>query len=354
MADTVITELREADLEAAARFLARESSGVEPAAAAAAHAAARLRWLLLDNPARRDDVPLGWLLRDDAGEVVGAMTCVPQRFAIDGRRLTALMSADYYVSPSHRGPGLGIFLRYLRLGDRFPLYCTTAGAATGPLWARFGGAAIAGQDHELLGVAAPAAVIEEAVWRRSGSRWLARVAGGVAAAAPGGGWRRRPADDADLEPLTSADAAAAVVLQEPAGVLAAVRDRSFLHWRHFSRDAAARGVYAYRRAGAAGPSLVVVDRCMRGHRGQVRGLTVSDLWGPLDPQDLPTLAALLDSRYSGSYDTLTFRGQSPARQAALRRAGFVRRGFAAPLAWCIDRAGLLPTRDWYLVPADAW
>lgn len=353
MADTTITELAEPDLDEAARFLARESTGVEPSAEAAAFAADRLRWLMLDNPSRRDDVPLGWLMRSDHGAIVGAMTCIPQRFAVAGRRFTPLMSANYYVSPPHRGGGLGLFLRYLELGKRFPLFCTTAGPQSGPLWARFGGYAIADQDHEWLGIANVGPVAEEAVVRRTGSRWLGRVVGGTAALVPGGRWRRCAVAGARLEELATADEAAALDLPEVDGSLAAVRDRAFLHWRHFSHDAPQRGVFAYRRTRGSAPSLIVVDRGVRGHRGQIRSVTVADAYGPLEPEDLPIVAGLLEARCSGSYDTLVFRGQPAERQAALRRAGFVRRGFAAPVAWCIDRAGLLPTRDWYLVPADA-
>ena len=352
MADATITELAASDLDEAAWFLARESTGADPTSDAAAAASARLRWLMLENPARLDDVPLGWVLRDDRGAIVGAMTCVPGRFAVNGHRFTALMSSNYYVSPSQRGVGLGIFLRYLKLGGRFPLYCTTAGGQSGPLWERFGGFAIADQDHEMLGVAGPGAVVEEAVWRRTGSRWLARAAGGSAVVLPRGAWRRA-AGDAELEELSTVEAVTAIGLPESTEVVSTVRDRAYLHWRYFSHGAQHRAMFAYRRAGAARPSMVVVERVVRGHRGQIRGLTVSDLWGPLPPEDLPLLAGLLDAKYSRSYDMLVIRGQSPARQEALCRAGFVRRGFAAPVAWCIDRAGMLPTRDWYLVPADS-
>lgn len=353
MPDATITELTEADIDDAAVFLVRHSRGCEPSADSAVAACARLRWIMLANPARRDDVPLGWLLRDSRGSITGAMTCIPWRFVLDGRRFTALMSANYYVSQPYRGIGLGLFLRYIKLGSFFPLFCTTAGSQSGPLWARFGGYPIADQDHEMIGVATPRVVVEEAMWRCTGSRWLARGVGVAAATVPRSSWRRWTPIDARLEELVTVDAIDSLGLPAPAGVLTAVRDREFLHWRYFAHDAPLSAVFAYRRGGSVGPSLIAVDRAVRGHRGQIRGLTVSDVWGPLDPQDLLSLAALLDSRYSGTYDTLVFRGQTAERQAALRRAGFIRRAFAAPVAWCIDRAGLLPTRKWYLVPADA-
>jgi hypothetical protein len=125
---------------------------------------------------------------------------------------------------------------------------------------------------------------------------------------PRGAWRRRVAADAELEELSTVEAVAAIGLPESTDVVSAVRDRAHIHWRYFSHGSRHRSVFAYRRADATGPSMIVVEPVVRGHRGQIRGLTVSDLWGPLAPEDLPILAGLLDTRYSQSYDMLVIRG----------------------------------------------
>jgi hypothetical protein len=49
---------------------------------------------------------------------------------------------------------------------------------------------------------------------------------------------------------------------------------------------------------------------------------------------------------------IVFRGQPPERQEALRAAGLLHRALPRAVGVCIDRHGLLPTRSWYLVPAD--
>jgi hypothetical protein len=60
------------------------------------------------------------------------------------------------------------------------------------------------------------------------------------------------------------------------------------------------------------------------------------------------LAAL----YREQADVIVFRGQPPERQQVLAQAGFVRRALPRAVGVCIDKHGLLPTRSWYMVPAD--
>jgi hypothetical protein len=49
---------------------------------------------------------------------------------------------------------------------------------------------------------------------------------------------------------------------------------------------------------------------------------------------------------------IVFRGQPPERQRVLGEAGFLRRPLPRAVGVCIDRHRLLPTRAWYMVPAD--
>jgi hypothetical protein len=49
---------------------------------------------------------------------------------------------------------------------------------------------------------------------------------------------------------------------------------------------------------------------------------------------------------------IVFRGQPAERQEVLGRAGFLRRPLPRSVGVCIDRHQLLPTRSWYLLPAD--
>src|SRR4051794_23974063 len=156
-----IDEIREADLEEVADFLERQTllAGFVPTPSHFAPAR-RLRWLLVENPSRNDGIPFGWCVRSPAGvaagtaagTIVGAMICVPFRFATRAFACTAAMVCKFYMDKAHRrgGMGSGMLARYLALGQRFPLFATSANAASGALFERSGGYRIAGTDPTML------------------------------------------------------------------------------------------------------------------------------------------------------------------------------------------------------------
>jgi hypothetical protein len=84
----------------------------------------------------------------------------------------------------------------------------------------------------------------------------------------------------------------------------------------------------------------------------VRALMVLDYWGALPAEEIANVASQLAAIYRDQADVIVFRGQPPERQRALRAAGFVYRPLPRAIGVCIDRHGLLPTRSWYMVPAD--
>jgi hypothetical protein len=97
---------------------------------------------------------------------------------------------------------------------------------------------------------------------------------------------------------------------------------------------------------------VAVSEQVRGHRGQVRALNVLSVPREADAEALGEICRLLARHYRDRIAVIRLRCLDPERQDALRRGGFVRRSFDPPIAWCLDRFALLPTRDWHLVPAD--
>ena len=58
------------------------------------------------------------------------------------------------------------------------------------------------------------------------------------------------------------------------------------------------------------------------------------------------------ARYEKSIDAIVLRGLDPVRRELFRKKGFIWRVFDAPNGWFLDKAKLLPTHDWYAVPAD--
>jgi hypothetical protein len=151
-----------------------------------------------------------------------------------------------------------------------------------------------------------------------------------------------PADLADL---------AIGVPAEHAHQITGLRDDAFLRWRYFEGTDASRTLFIYRSERDM-RALVGVNLRARGHRAQVRALMVLDYWGALRAEEIANVARLLAARYRGSADVIVFRGQPEERQRVLVAAGFLRRPLPRAVGVCIDRHGLLPTRDWYMVPAD--
>jgi hypothetical protein len=347
-----VRQIEPTDIPEVATFLERQRRPGDAPPTGPLDPQQRLRWLLLENPARADDIPLGWYIRDGDGRVTGAMLCVPLHIAAAGFDGRALMSCKFFVDEPHRGLGIGLFMRYLKLGQRFPLLATSANAASGALFAQFGGYAIPGTDHTMLGVRRPAPLAEEWLQRRTHRPALARFLAFPARFAPSR-MKIRPRDDAGAEPIPIAqpDDLSSLQLPPPAAALAVVRDQPWLRWRYFSADHAAHDLFRFRCNGE--DRLLVTNLLASGYRAQIRVLNVLDLWPPLDPTSARALPALLHQRYGDRFDALSLRGQPQNVEQVLRTAGFISHDFPAPLGCYLDRAALLPARNWYLMPGDS-
>jgi hypothetical protein len=77
-----------------------------------------------------------------------------------------------------------------------------------------------------------------------------------------------------------------------------------------------------------------------------------DIYPPVAPEVCASIVGALVERYRGTIDAVVLRGLDEVRQEVFGRRGFVRRQFDAPNGWLLDKQGFLPTRNWYLVPAD--
>jgi hypothetical protein len=347
-----ISEVGPEELDDLAAFLQEESSRLIGDLPASTVDAAHLRWFLFDHPVRSSDLPAGWAARDARGRIVGAAVGVPQRFSCRDRQFVCIVCSAYYVARSHRGIGLALLQRYLRLSKRYALMTTTSNATSQAVFERLGSYPIPNTDHELLGILRWTPVIEEWLHGRLRRPRAARLLAGVGALGPArlgrdarGGTLTRVRDPGELEraPVTPGP--------EHRDQLTAVRDPAFLEWRYFAGPDPTRALYLFRADGGA-RCWVGVNLRRRGYRGQIRALNVLDLWGAIPEPCVAVVARQLASCYGDEVDLIVFRGQPAARQGLLRRAGFLYRAFAQPIGHCLDRAHLLPTRDWYLVPAD--
>jgi GNAT superfamily N-acetyltransferase len=345
----LVSPILESDLPEVAAFAARYARAGE-AVAGDLSPLDRLRWVLLENPARSSDIPFGWCARDASGKkIVGMMLCVPFRVGVGDFSCTALMASKFYADPRYRGAGVGPLMRFVQEGRRFPLLMTSANAVAGELYRKCGASPIDGMDHTMLGVSRAGPLAEEWFFRRTGNALVARVLScparlmgrAIAGSAIGGELTLLRSQEAGVTPLWAA----------PREVLAVVRDADYLRWRYFGKE---RGREVYRFRFASGEDRLVVVRLTRsGHRWQIRVLDVLDIWPPADAEVAAALVGALAGQYAGAFDLIWLRSQPTDAEQTLRAIGFIRHAFPAPLGWCIDRASLLPTKRWYLMPGEA-
>ncbi len=343
-----LVTISDAEIVEVAQFIASQS-GREPASVES-----HLRWFLLDNPARPPQFPLGCGLRSPQGQLVGCILYVPQTFRFQQQTLLVVGSSSFYVDERYRGSGGLVFLRFSELGKQWPLFGNSANADAAKLWKARGAVPIPNSDHELFGVLRWKGVIDEGLHRGGVPKALARMASGPASLLvhPFKRLDLEPARAGDLFPLTSAEQVTQLPLQGPAPTLTANRDLAYIRWRYFSGRDASVAAFAFRHPGSEFDVLVTVNQRQRGYRGQMTTLNVLDIYPTVEPAVCVAIVGALVERYRDAIDAIVLRGFDQARQDVFCRLGFTRRQFDAPNGWFLDKSRFLPTRNWYLVPAD--
>lgn len=312
-----------------------------------------LRWLLLENPALRADDPLGFGLRV-SDQLAGCILCVPQAFCFESKRILLMGSSSFYVDEPHRGQGGRLFLKFSRLANQQPLFGTSANAEAAALWKAAGASAIPYSDRELFGVLRWPPVFEEVIHRRFANPLLTRLAGGSVSNLAG---LLKPlkidtVESDALRPLMSAEQVEGLPIHDPASKLTAMRDPPYIRWRYFSGRDASACAFAFRSRQLDQEILVTVNQRERGYRGQINTLNVLDVYPESSPQEWLRIIGALIARYGKTVDAIVLRNQSPDHEKLFCSRGFQQRTFDAPTGWLLDKANLLPTHDWYPVPAD--
>jgi hypothetical protein len=337
----------EKDITDVAGFIAAQSGRIRE------EVEAHLRWFLLENPARESQAPLGFGLRS-SGQLVGCILCRPQNFRFQNKTIPLLGSSSFYVDERYRGYGGRIFLQYCRLGSRQPLFGTSANAVSAALWKAAGASPIPFSDGELFGVLHWPPVVEEFAHRQYSNRMLTRLAGSSIAQ-----FARliRPlkidlvAPEA-LHPLTSAEQVNDLPIHHSSSSLTSLRDLAYIGWRYFSGRDATTAAFAFRSRQANQDILVTVNQRIRGYRGQINTLNVLDVYPEVPAEEWLKIVGALIARYKRTVDAIVLRSQNPEQQKIFCARGFRWRGFDAPVGWFLDKGKLLPTNDWYPVPAD--
>ncbi len=343
-------EIAVSDLEEIARFI----NGVSGSETPIFQAVERFSWILLNNPARQSGDPLGWVLRASSGEIVGCLCCAPQKFCFGERTFLLMMANSFYVADEYRGSGASLFLKFLQLGRRYPLFVSSANAIVAEMWRRLGGFSLANSDHEVLGIVRWPPLLAENAYRKTGSDLVARLVSVLTSPFFRAG-RNLSGDSAAGESLqiSTPEEAANLCAQNHSDKITSRRDLEFLKWRYFSSVSGETRLFAFGPTDARQNQFLVAVRLQnRGYKQQIRALHVLDIWGEPDPKTCLAIAACLWRDYAHEIDALVFRCLDAAAEQALTMQGFKVRSFEAPIAWCIDKYRLLPSRDWYFVPAD--
>ncbi len=344
---TELVPIVEQDIAEVARFIAAQSGR------STEMVEAHLPWFLLENPARKQQDPLGFGLRS-CDQLVGCILCSPQMFQFESERIPMMGSSSFYVDEHHRGHGGRIFLQYSRLGNRWPLFGTSANAEAAALWKAAGGNSIPYSDGELFGILHWPPIAEEFAHRRSPSRVFSRLAGSPIFRLAG---LFRPlkldggACDA-LRLLTSPEQVNDLLVHHPSAKLTAMRDTPYIRWRYFSGRDATVAVFAFRTRRPDCEILVTVNQRTRGYRGQINTLNVLDVYPEVPSNEWLRIVGALIGRYRKTVDAVVLRSQDTERRKIFCERGFQWRAFDAPNGWFLDKARLLPASDWYPVPAD--
>jgi hypothetical protein len=285
------------------------------------------------------------------------MACAPQNFCFGETTFKLMMANSFYVDDQYRGAGASIFLKYLQLGRRYPLFVSSANATVAEMWQKLGGYPLGNSDHEVLGILRWPPLLAETVYRKTASDRVAQFAAAVASplASSWSGRRRQIVPDTGkgrLLPLDSPEEAVSICTGHRSEKITSCRDVRFLKWRYFSNGGPTARLFAFSPGNGERQHMVAVRLQNRGYKQQIRALHVLDIWGEADPNIYLAITACLWREYREQMDMLVFRCLNPAQQQVLTAHGFRVRPFGAPLGWCIDKYGLLPTRNWYFVPAD--
>ncbi|MGA2414778.1 MAG: hypothetical protein ABSF59_10035 [Candidatus Sulfotelmatobacter sp.] len=348
---TDLVPIFEPEVDEVANFIAIQSGKEKEKDAVAAH----LRWFLLENSARQPNHPLGFGLRS-ANQLVGCILCSPQMFRLRETTILLMGSSLFYVDQKYRSSGGRIFLQYCRLGNQHPLFGTSANAEAAALWKAAGANPIPYSDEELFGILCWPPVAEEFAHRRRSNRLLLGLAGSRLASV-GGLLRPLKMDRRDvsgLRLLHSAEQVDELLSAVPryCPTLTAARDLPYLRWRYFSGRDQTVAAFAFRTRTPGDEILVTVNQRARGYRGQINTLNVLDVYPEVPSEEWLRIVGALIARYRNTVDAVVLRSQNPDRRRAFCARGFQPRALDAPNGWFLDPSKLLPTRDWYPVPAD--
>ena len=356
-----IASIRQNDLADVAAFLATSDAARDTKPDAADRSIEsilrRLRWRLLDNPARFSD-ELGQCLRSASGAIVGVNLSFPSWFRLGDKRLRGLCGGSFFVEPAARMQGFFLFRRFLKTHGADFVFATTCNSSAGTLWKKLGGEAVPDSDCRWALILNAAPVAEELALRKRAGKAVAamsRMAGYLAKPllAPGKGRPR-----VSLRPSRDWDRLASLAAQNrDPSVLTCERLAAHLAWRYDQSPALeSHHVYEFAEHGGNGGWLAVGRKPNSGLRRQVRNYAILDVVRPRTAGAGDSLLDALSERYADRADQIEVPA-TLARHSSLGRPRLWKRpnGFAVAYVLGNESAPskLAAAADLYLADGDS-
>jgi hypothetical protein len=356
-----IEAVREDGLSRVAEFLAEwRGSDVEnkiqvPESLDPARIERQLIWRLVQNPARCAASDLGYLVRNDDGNIVGTILVFPGRFLLGDRCLTGLCSSCFFVKPGARLQALLIFKKYLAL-PRYDFYFgTTCSAYSGKLWQKLQGWAVPNSEFEYIlpfRIASLLDALADSKGMHRSWRILARAIGhgtDVLRSALG-----RPRSDLKVERTEDWDHIAHISCQHRnSAVLTSERTANYLEWRYErSPSETPRDVFCFRdKTGNEG--WFAIGGVARGKRGQIHGSLMMDFVLPQGKISFRELLSVVVEHSAENCDALFLNGRPGIEYGNLGQVA-IRRKLEGPRCFILgskEAVTLLPNIVDF-VPAD--
>lgn len=316
--------------------------------------AARLKWLLWENPHRERDTPTGWVLADH-DRVVGSLLVVPQRFVVCGKDTTFLYSSAFFVNPQAGPLGGLLFREFLNLARNYVLFSTSVNRAAGRLWEGSGRAkSIAGSDREYVRILRFSPVLEEWIAKRV-SRFTGVRIPRILDTLP---FRKlipsAPTNDISLETTSGdfSDVEAFWRRNVNENSISGHRDRNFLQWRYRNCPSQDAELLVAKKAGEP-VAYVGLNRRKRGTHQQINAVGLVDFLFSSDSSDVTPVFKTVFRKLQNNCDLVFVQKPPFSLESYLSKGRLIRREYGFNTAWYVDQNEVIPrTGQWSLFGAD--
>jgi hypothetical protein len=271
----------------------------------------RLRWLLVANPAAREDQPLGYCVCDAEGTIRGLNLCYPGAFLWGDQRLFGLGAGSFFVETPARSLGFFLFKKFLNVPGYTFYFATTCNPLSALLWNKLGGAAVPSSAADYILPLRLDRMFPAFIAKKTSNRAAAMLAGlGGRCANPLLRLLIRPAPELTVEPCADWEKLAALARwHRPAQFVTSDRSPEFLQWRYGAASPLQPcRIYLFRdRQGNEG--WFSLGDLMRGRQVQLRGSVLLDVIWPREKMSFRGILQAIVGQATPGADGIVLRAQ---------------------------------------------